>query len=846
MELPELPELTGLSSEEAARRLADEGPNCLPAPRSRWAGIVLRTVREPMFLLLIGAASLYLALGDLHEGLLLLAMVGVTVGLTLFQEGKTERALQALRELGSPRALVLRDGQPVRIAGAGVVRGDLLVVAEGDRVAADAVLLRSNSVRVDESLLTGESCAVAKRARAPENTLPDTTTLDNTAPGGDDLPYLWSGTLVLQGDGLARVTATGVATELGKIGRSLQRLDSERSLLQREVARLIPVMAGAGLVLSVLVTLLYGSRDGAWMSAILAGIALSMSLLPEEFPVILTVFPAIGAWRMARAQVLTRRLSAIEALGSITVLCTDKTGTLTENRMRVEQMHADGMLLPVLDGPAPTTLAAPFGALARCASLASLPRPFDPMETAFHALAGQPGRGEPLRLYPLSPDLAAMSLVWADDDRRAVSVAAKGAPEAIGALCRLGAAELAAMRAAVDRMAEQGLRVLAVAEARHDAASLPARQADFSFRYLGLMGLADPLRQEVPEALAQCRQAGIRVVMITGDYAVTAASIARRAGLACDQVLTGDEVDGLDEVALRQRLAQATICARIKPAQKLRIVQALKANGEIVAMTGDGVNDAPALKAAHVGIAMGGRGADVAREAAALVLVDDQFASIVRGIRLGRRIFANMRNAMSYVLSVHVPIAGMGLLPALFGWPVLLYPMHIAVLELIIDPACSLAFENAASDSEAMRQAPRKPSTPLLDRVTVLGALGKGAIALLVAGGGYMAAMAALPEPQARAAGFALLVFANLSLILSNLSQRRNVLQEFTSGNLVPPLVAGVVTTMLLLVLYLPPLAAAFRFGPLPPATLAMTFALGMVSLAGYEAVKHMMAARRA
>jgi Ca2+-transporting ATPase len=310
-------------------------------------------------------------------------------------------------------------------------------------------------------------------------------------------------------------------------------------------------------------------------------------------------------------------------------------------------------------------------------------------------------------------------------------------------------------------------------------------------------------------------------------------------------VLSGDAVDGLDEAQLRLRLAQATVCARIKPAQKLRIVQALKANGEIVAMTGDGVNDAPALRAAHVGIAMGGRGADVAREAAALVVMDDHFASIVRGIRLGRRIFANMRNAMSYVLSIHVPIAGMGLLPALLGWPILLYPMHIAFLELIIDPACSLAFENAGSDAEAMRHPPRKPSAPLLDRLTVLGALWKGAIALLVAALGYLWAMGALPEPQARAAGFALLVFANLALILSNLSYRRSVLDELHSANQVPRVVAGVAIAMLLAALYVPAMAAAFRFGALPLAELGMMFGLGMVSLIGYELVKQV-ALRRA
>jgi len=824
----ETADLTGLSTEEALRRLAADGPNVLPTSRSRLTSLLLATLREPMFLLLLSAAALYLALGDLHESIVLLCMVGLTIGLTLFQEGKTERALQALRNLSSPRALVLRDGRAVRVPGDAVVCGDLLLVGEGDRIAADAVLLRSNGLRIDESLLTGESWPVMKSIGSEQ--------LPKAVPGGDDLPFLWSGTLVLQGDGVARVTATGKGTELGRIADSLGRLGNEQSPLQRGAARMIRLLLIAGLAVSVAVTILLGMRHGEWMPAILAGIALSMSLLPEEFPVILTVFPAIGAWRLSRVQVLTRRLAAIEALGSISVLCVDKTGTMTENRMRVEQMHVNGMLLQLRDGV--RSLPPPFAEVARFASLASKPRAFDPMEMAFHDLAGDPPRSEPLREYPLSPGLSAMSQVWANGVESDATVAAKGAPEAIGALCRLGSAELAAMRSAVDHMAEQGLRVLAVAQAAHRGAHLPDAQDGFRFRYLGLMGLADPLREEVPDAILQCHDAGIRVIMITGDYPLTAASIAQRAGLPCANVLSGNELDRLDDAALRRRLADATVCARITPAQKLRIVQMLKANGEVVAMTGDGVNDAPALKAAHVGIAMGGRGTDVAREAAALVLLDDNFASIVRGIRLGRRIFSNMRNAMSYVLSIHMPIAGMALLPALLGWPILLYPMHIAFLELIIDPACSLAFENEASDAEAMRNPPRRPDAPLLDRNTIARAVLQGAMALFVVLVAYALAISALPEAEARAAGFAVLVTANLALIFSNLSRRRSALQGLRSRNRIPRVVAGSAIVMLLFVLYVPGMAAAFQFGTLSASAFLSACALGLASAAGYEAVK--------
>ena len=816
----------GLSSAQAQRLLAEHGPNSLPVPATRWSTWLWRSASEPMFLLLLGAALLYLVLGEWLEGLVLLAMVGLVIGITLYQEGKTEHALQALRELSAPRVLVLRDGQAVRIAGAELVPGDLMLLAEGDRIAADALLLRAERLRVDESLLTGEAWAVSKRCGQATGA---------AAPGGDETPWLWSGTLVVEGDGMARVTATGAHSELGKIGRSLQGMGVELSPLQRDSKRLVRLLAVAGVAVSVLVAALYGWRTGQWLPAVLAGIALSMSLLPEEFPVILTVFPAIGAWRLARAQVLTRRLAAIEALGSVTVLCTDKTGTLTENRMHVDQLYVDGSVLQLPAGA--DGLPGTFHELVRFAALASKPRPSDPMEQAFHALAGPPRPDFPVREYPLSAELRAMSQAWDDGVADLVTVAAKGAPEAIGALCRLDAGQLAELRGAADQMAAQGLRVLAVARAEHAAGALPAAQDGFLYRWLGLVGLVDPLRPEVPAAIEQCRAAGIRVLMITGDYPLTAASIARRAGLAQQAVLNGDTLDALDDAALRGALATATVCARISPLQKLRIVEALKANGEVVAMTGDGVNDAPALKAAHVGIAMGQRGTDVAREAAALVLLDDNFASIVRGIRLGRRIFTNMRSAMSYVLAIHVPIAGMALLPALAGWPVLLYPMHIAFLELIIDPACSLAFEAEASDEAAMAQPPRPPGTPLLDRATVLRALLQGGVALAVTALAYAWALLTLPHESARAVGFAVLVLANLALIFTSLARRRGLLAQVGASNRVPLVVGGVALATLLLVLYVPVVARAFQFGMLDGATLAAVLAFGLLCLAGSEAV---------
>jgi Ca2+-transporting ATPase len=610
-------------------------------------------------------------------------------------------------------------------------------------------------------------------------------------------------------------------------------------------------LIGAGL--SLLLVVIVGLRHGDWMQAVLAGIALAMSMLPEEFAVVLTVFPALGAWRLARMQVLTRRLAAIETLGATSVLCVDKTGTLTENRMTVAALYAGGERFDMAEGaPLPPR----FGALAAGAILASADAPYDPMENAFHAVgkrypqaARDPGwslAGE----YPLSPQLRAMTQVWRTPGSSAMMAAAKGAPEAVATLCRLDQAGRAALTAAAEAMADEGLRVLGVATADH-ASPCPASQQEFAFTLLGLIGLADPLRADILDALRECRQAGVRVVMITGDYPATASAIARQAGfdvgkvdavlageVLAGEVLVGDSVDALDAPALAARLANVSVCARIAPAQKLRIVQAFKEGGAIVAMTGDGVNDAPALSAAHVGIAMGLRGTDVAREAAALVLLDDRFASIVKAIRAGRQIFDNMQKSMSYILAVHMSIAGTALLPVLLGWPVVLYPMHIVFLELLIDPACALAFENEPAEADLMRRPPRRPDAALFAGATVWRAAGQGACALVAVIAACAWANSALPEESARAFTFSTLIATNLAQIVSNRSHTRSAFEALRTPNPVLWTVAAAALGLLALALYQPWLAQMFRFAPLGVVHLLLALAIGAASVSGFELLK--------
>ena len=804
--------LTGLSEAEAGRRLAQHGPNELPGARRRHVrAIAAEVAREPMFLLLVAGGAIYLALGDVREALILLVSVLVVMGITIYQERKTERALEALRDLSSPRALVIRDGHQRRIAGREVVAGDLVVLGEGDRVAADGVLLECNQFAADESLLTGESLPASKRAAGAE-------TREMATPGGDGSPFVFSGTLVVQGQGIARVLATGAHSQIGKIGRALQTLEVEDTPLQRQTARMVRVFAAIGLALCLLVVLLYAWLRTGWLDGLLAGITLAMAVLPEEFPVVLSVFLALGAWRIAQKGVLTRRMPAIETLGSATVLCVDKTGTLTENRMAVAEIAGDSHRHETARGPLPATLRP----VVRAAALACEMNPSDPMERAIlhyallsdHETARIRNHWNLVREYDLTAELLAVTHCWGHGQDQEVLVAAKGAPEAVARLCKADPPLHDRILAQTAKLAAQGSRVLAVAQARFHGLELPPQPTGFVFDYLGLIALADPIRRTVPQALRECHDAGVRVVMITGDYPGTAAAIAREIGLdSPGGVVTGEQLAKMDAGQLRARVATANVFARVVPEQKLMLVGALKDNGEIVAMTGDGVNDAPALKSAHIGVAMGSRGTDVAREASSLVLLDDDFKSIVETIRLGRRIFDNIRNAMSYLLAVHVPTAGMALLPLLFGWPLVFFPVHIVFLEFVIDPACSIAFEAEPAQPGVMRRPPRDPREPLLGSRLLWFALLQGIAVLLATAALYGFVLDhGFAEPRARAVAFAALVLGNAGLILSNRSQTRSILTTLAQPNRALWWVVGGALGGLLLALYLPPLQRIFRF----------------------------------
>ena len=819
--------LTGLTREQAARQLAGDGPNELPGsgPRSLLC-IAGQVLAEPMFLLLIAASAIYLVLGDLREAIVLSASMVVVVAITILQERRTEHALARLRDLSSPRALVIRDGIQQRIAGRDVVVGDIILLREGDRVPADGIVLAATAMGVDESILTGESLPVDKE------------------PGADlgERSHVYSGSLISHGFGTAQVTATGARTEMGKIGRALTTLGSEPTPLFHEVRRVVRWVASGGIALCVVIAIGYGLSRTDWLGGVLAGITVAMSILPEEFPLVLTVFLAMGAWRISRVGVLTRRMPAVEAIGAATVLAVDKTGTLTENRMRLALIQTNDSRCDLRHGD--TSLTAAAHEILESALAASERDAFDPMERALHEAARRliPTSVAKLdgmtlvREYDLTPALLAVTHLWQDTNSDTFAVHVKGAPETVMDLCRLDQSARVRLMPQVSEHTNDGLRVLAVARGTFRGTTMPASPREFELQLLGFVCLADPLRADVPHALAECAHAGIRVVMITGDHPGTALAIATQAGFDTrGGVLTGRELESLDDQQLRARVGNINIYARTKPEHKLRLVQAFKANGEVIAMTGDGVNDAPALKAADIGVAMGGRGTDVAREAASIVLVNDDFKSLVAAVRLGRRIYSNIRHAMSYIVSVHIPLAGMGLLPVLFGWPLVFFPVHVLFLEFVIDPACAFVFEADQEAPDIMQRKPRRPDEPLFNRAMLIRSVLLGLLVLLVTAATYVLALRWFSETESRALVFMSLVISNLALIFVSRSGTASLATIYARPNAVFWTIIAVAVGALLAVTQIPTVADLFRFTS-PPWTATAgvaAAAMGIVLLAG-------------
>jgi len=832
----EVKKLQWLSAKEVKERLARDGYNELPSAKKKNIFQIVRgVIQEPMLLLLIACGTLYLFLWDTQEAIILLSSIVFIIALSIYQENKTERAIEALKDLSSPRALVIRNGEQIRIPGREVVKDDIIILNEGDKVPADCVVLRSRSCSVDESLLTGESVPVRKSASEK---------IDYThfRPGGDDQPFVFSWTMMVQGQCVVKVLSIGIQTEMGRIGKALGDIKTEKTTLQKEVKKIVTMAFIIAVALCLAIVIVYGSINQDWIQGLLSWLTLAMGVLPEEFPIVLTIFLAIGAWRMSKKNVLTRKMAAVETLWAATVLCSDKTWTITRNKMTVRKLYTDKKFFDIKDNE---NIPEHFHKLVEYGILASKKDPFDPMEKALITLWHNidPEHIHDFTLiqeYPLTKDLLALSHVWKEKKWGHLTIASKWAPEAIIELCDMESKQKKEVMQQFESMAKEWLRVLGVAKATFHGEKLPKTQTDLKYEFIGLIWRIDPIRETVPQAIQECYRAWIRVIMITGDYPTTAQHIAKEIWLAHPEyVILWEELISLSEKELLKKIEKANILARVAPEEKLIIINLLKKQWHFVAMTWDWVNDAPALKAAHIGIAMGQRGTDVARESSAIVLLNDDFSSIVHGVRMGRKIFDNLKKAMIYIVSVHIPYAWMIVIPIFLWRPIILYPIHVVFMELIIDPACSIIFEGEREESNIMSRFPRDPKESLFGRRTLFFSVLQWLFVLFMTLVIYKTFIRLWQsEMITNTATFVTLVIGNLSLILVNRSRTHSIIHMLRIKNaaLFPILIWTIFC--LIMIVYVPPIANIFHFTSMGISYFLLAIAGWIFSVLRFEIVK--------
>lgn len=817
--------LGGLNSEEVEKLQKKYGMNELviqekPNMLKKFLGVF----KEPMFLLLLIAATVYFLLGAPKDGAIMLVFVGFVASITFIQEWKTEKTMNALKDLTSPKVNTLRNGKNILIKSTELVPGDVVFLSEGERIPADCIVLEPSNFSVDESILTGESEYVMKVSTTQSEKSTDYWKKD----------ILYAGTLCVFGKCTAIVKFTGINTEYGKIGKAISEAKDEPTPLQKKVSILVKNIAIAGVILciSVMVASYFYSFD--ILNSILSGISLAMAIIPEEFPVVLTVFLSMGAYRLAKNNTLMRKISAVETLGSATVLCVDKTGTITQNKMKVKSIYSDGGIFNNED--------LKNQELSDLMVLSCEKDPYDPMEKAILEAANL-SQLETVYKYDLSKKIAfdsktkRMANIYIKDNKYYVAV--KGSAETVLGLCNLDKQTMDEINIEIDKMASNGLRVLALADCTSEEVYEDLECYELTFK--GLVGLQDPPKEGVEEAIKLCKKAGIRVVMITGDYSKTAMAIGEEIGLKfTDKVIVGNEIDSLSENELCEVVKSCDVFSRVIPEQKMKIVKALKKNGEIVAMTGDGVNDAPALKSADIGIAMGQRGTEVAKEAADMILMDDNFTTIVKSVKDGRRVYDNIRKAMVYILIIHIPIAAMAMFAPLFNLPPLLLPMHIMLLELIIDPTCSIVFEGEPAEANIMENHPRPPQEPLLTRNLTIKVMLQGIIMFLAA---FMPFhyMIDLGISSEYARSFSLITFivANVTLVLVNRSNTEllyHLIKE--KGSKVRLIVNSMALIMVFAIVYIPILNGFFRTEKIGIYPLIIAIVLGFISTGWWEIVK--------
>ena len=818
---------TGLSDAAVDVSRTAHGDNTLEAhERSGFWKALWTAVTEPMFLLLVAAATIYFILGELGEAWFMLGAIVLVSTISFYQDQRSRKALEALAQFTQAKARAIRNNVVVELSTEELVVGDHVVVNEGELLPADGLVVHANDFAVNESILTGEPFSVHK----------------DTAGGTKS--EVFRGTQAVGGLAVVRITQVGAASALGKIGTSMTAITESRSPLEQQISRFVRNMAIVGAAFFLVVWGLNFHASGDVLDSLLKGLTLAMSILPEEIPVAFTTFMALGAWRLMKLGILVKHAKTVETLGSATVICTDKTGTITENRMELAALHVKDE--PEARGPDEWDNDA-VRHLIRTAMWASEPVPFDPMETALHKAYGATCTEDErpafrmVHEYPLSGQPPMMTHIFARDGGARI-IAAKGAPEAILACSTLNATERAAVLAQVEALAEKGYRVLAVGETTQEGDIWPAEQQQFRFTYLGLVAFHDPPKKNIAQVFSSFREAGIRVNIITGDNALTTTAIAKAVGFTVEgRALGGDEVLAMSDAELDVALRTSNLFTRMFPEAKLRVVKALKAQGHVVAMTGDGVNDGPALKAAHIGIAMGKRGSELAKEAAALILLDDDLGRMVDAVAMGRKIYGNLKKAIQYIISIHIPIILTVALPLLLGWlyPNIFTPVHVIFLELLMGPTCSIAYESEPLEAGSMQRKPRRMDLTFLSWGELRTSLMQG---LMITAGTLFCyqwgVRHALGEDMTRTLVFTALVVANITLTLVNRSFEHSIWSTLQYRNrLLRGILAGTVL-LLVALLYVPLFRDFFQLASPDTSLLALASGVGLLSVLWYEGVK--------
>ncbi len=808
-----MPEFKGLSTAEAAAQLKIFGKNELKSRRRNFVfDALLGLATEPMFLLLAAACALYFLLGDRTEAVMMLVSILFVASIEVFQEIRSNRAIAAMQKMTAAAVRVLRDGAWIELPAAELVPRDVVQISEGEQLAADGLLIQKNDLSLDESMLTGESLAVEKDIAEGKN-------------------KVFAGSTVAAGQGIFEVSETADRTELGKMGRSIEAIDPAPTPLQLQIKSFVKKMGWLGLIAFLIVFgLNFWLESDVW-KALLFSLTVAMALIPEEIPVAFSAFMGLGALRMAKRGILAKQPKTVEALGSATVICLDKTGTITENRMALTESVDFSGRDQVLE----------------TALLASEIEPFDAMEKAllgaFLVEKGPDFRASQklVHEYALDGLPPMMTHVWEKEGQK--TAAGKGALERILAVCRIEKELAEIINRGALTLSEKGFRVLGVASAAFSGAAFPEKQDDFEWKFEGLVAFFDPPKANARESLEVFKKAGIRIVMLTGDHPATAQNIARSVGIIDEKspILTGEDLMKMDEPALQKAVAETAVFARMFPMAKLRAIEALKKNGETVAMSGDGANDGPALRAAQIGVAMGRRGTDVARSAAALVLIDDDLGHMAEAIGMGRRIYDNLRKAIRYVLAIHLPIVMAVLLPLIFGWqwPHILLPLHVIFLEIVMDPTVAIAFEAEPAEPGILEKPPRSASAPLFSgSELVLSLLVGTVIGAVVLAMHFFAVRSGKTEEGARAIAFATMSISTMLLALSFRSFERPVWQAIFWKNRSMPIVLGLAAAMLVAILEVPFLAKLFKMEPLSLVDLGLCAAAAAGSLVWFEVWK--------